>query len=138
MVTICTAEREPILTRPGVPESIVSSARWLDARDDADVDAYVIMPDHLHMLVRIRGDARLEDLVGSLKRYTARVINAHLDRGGRLWQRAYHDRAVRCPDEYEEHLRYIWYNAVEAGLVKRAEDYPWCSVNGVGALGGNG
>ena len=132
LLTLCTAEREELLTRAGVPEILLVSLRWMDGQDDTDIDAYVIMPDHLHILVKIRGDTGLKGLVASFKKFTARRINEHLERSGPVWQRAYHDRAVRCYDEYEEHLRYISENPVRAGLAERVGQHKWCSVNGLG------
>jgi type I restriction enzyme R subunit len=59
------------------------------------MDCFVVMPNHVHVLFRPLGENRLEDIVGSWKRFTARRINKALGRTGPLWQREYWDRLVR-------------------------------------------
>lgn len=46
---------------------------------------------------------------------------------GRLWQDGYHDRIVRQDEDVAAYVDYILQNPVRAGLVKRAEDYPYAS-----------
>ena len=56
-------------------------------------------------------------------------INAGRKEPGLLWQPRFFDRALRSVREYYEKVEYIHLNPVRAGLVKRAEDWPWSSVH---------
>ena len=55
-------------------------------------------------------------------------INTSRKESGLLWQSRFFDRAVRTVKEYYEKVEYIHLNPVRAGLVERAEDWPWSSV----------
>ena len=61
----------------------------------------------------------------SLKRYTAREANKILKRHGSFWQAESYDHVIRDADEYASISHYVRQNPVKAGLVRRAEDWPW-------------
>ncbi len=103
--------------------------------------AACVMPDHLHMLFRTieQGDASFNDVaqvMHSIKSFTSTRINAARGVRGRLWQREYFDRLMRTPEEGDEARRYIEANAMKAGLVDRAREYPflWEPEHGAGGL----
>jgi putative transposase len=56
-------------------------------------------------------------------------INAKRKESGLFWQPRFFDRALRTVGEYCEKVEYLHLNPVRAGLVKRAEDWPWSSVH---------
>lgn len=78
--------------------------------------AYVIMPNHVHLLASIFELHDLGTVVGSWKKYSARQINAREDRSGPLWQEKYWDRLIRSERHFRRVLRYIMENPTEAGL----------------------
>jgi Transposase IS200 like len=67
------------------------------------IDHFVVMPNHVHVLFHPLAENKLEDIVGSWKRFTAREINRQLGREGPLWQSEYWDRLVRG----ENHFRWV-------------------------------
>ncbi len=78
------------------------------------VDNYIIMPNHIHLLVAIdnestggRGSPPLQDVIGRLKSYSTHAY------GGRLWQRSFHDHIIRNKNDYEKIYEYIEYNATK-------------------------
>ncbi len=92
-----------------------------------DLQAFVVMPNHVHMLVT----PRLEPsrFLRSLKGYTARQANQHLGRTGQpFWQPESYDHWVRDERQRQRIIAYIENNPVKGGLVGRAEDYPWSSA----------
>ena len=64
----------------------------------------------------------------SIKAGSTLRINAGRGERGLLWQPRFFDRALRCVKEYYEKVEYIHPDPVRAGLVKRAEEWPWSSV----------
>ncbi len=77
---------------------------------------FVVMPNHVHVLVRPMQDYRLQDVIRSWKGYSARCINQHAGRKGSLWQNDYWDRLIRNR-HHEWHIRkYIQNNPQKAGL----------------------
>ncbi len=98
--------------------------------DRQQVSAAVIMPDHVHLLLRplptVDGACRfLGDLLKSTKGFSAREINKLRRRKGTVWQEESFDRIVRDEQEFLEKWRYIRNNPVKTGLVSRPEEYPW-------------
>jgi hypothetical protein len=57
------------------------------------------------------------------------LINRWRGEHGELWQGRFFDRALRTVREYNEKIEYIHLNPVKAGLVRRAQDWRWSSVN---------
>jgi REP element-mobilizing transposase RayT len=92
---------------------------------DARMLAWVLMPDHAHWLIQIGDINDLATVVNRLKSASARQTNRALGRTETLWQRAYHDHALRADEDIVTVARYIVTNPIRAGLVQRAGDYPF-------------
>ncbi len=90
--------------------------------------AWVVMPDHLHWLVDLKRGS-LAQLMCRVKSRSCRSVNLMSGSQGGLWQRGYHDRALRRDEDLKAAARYIVMNPLRAGLVKRPGDYPlWDAV----------
>jgi len=72
--------------------------------------AYVIMNDHVHVLVRPSTGCALAQIVQSWKSFTANQLQRQHGRRGAVWQGEYFDRVVRDDDEYEQKRDYILNN----------------------------
>ena len=91
--------------------------------------AFVVMPDHIHWLLQVRRENRLQDIVRKLKGRSARRINLRRISQSRVWQPGFHDRALRSEGDIEGAATYLIQNPLRAGLVKDFRDYPfWWSV----------
>jgi REP element-mobilizing transposase RayT len=129
--TLCTKERQPLLGQimegamclSAIGELVDSALAELQVeRPDVLVDAYVIMPNHVHLLVSLVGDALVRTCgnslappsgslgwyIGRLKAIVAaRARRAGLIGGQSLWQRGFHDHVVRNDREYAAITAYI-------------------------------
>jgi REP element-mobilizing transposase RayT len=86
------------------------------------------MPDHLHWLIQLQ-DGSLDRLMQRFKSRSAKRVNARLGTDGQVWQKGYHDHAVRVEDDIRQLARYVVANPVRAGLVRRVGDYPlWDAI----------
>ena len=70
------------------------------------IDKYVIMPNHIHLLVSIsdtggRGSPPLHKIIGQFKSYTTKIYN------GVLWQRSFYDHIIRGKEDYDNIWNYI-------------------------------
>jgi putative transposase len=101
---------------------------WLhfDGQDYC-VLAWVVMPNHVHLLVEI-WQKPMTELLQNWKGYTARRINRALRRRGKLWQDDYWDRYIRDEAHYQKIVHYIESNPVKAGLAKTPEQWPFSSA----------
>jgi len=77
---------------------------------------YVVMPNHVHALLRPIDEHELEDILHSIKSYTANQINKVMERSGELWQRQSYDHIVRDFDQLKAFQEYIAANPVKAKL----------------------
>jgi putative transposase len=88
------------------------------------VDAYCLMPDHLHFLTFGKTPTcNLLVLAKSFKQKTA--YEYQQETGVRLWQRNYYDHVLRMHEESNHVAAYIWMNPVRKGLCKNFEEYPF-------------
>jgi len=104
------------------------SAYWLHA--------WVVMPNHVHVLIEPLKGTTLPRIVHAWKSYSAKVIlktNAGeppaLPAKRQLWQPDYWDRYIRNERHYRSTIDYIHQNPVKASLVARAEEWPWSSAS---------
>jgi REP element-mobilizing transposase RayT len=96
---------------------------------DATMLAWVLMPDHVHWLVQLGTRDSLSKVVNRLKSSSARQGNLSIGTEGPLWQKAFHDHALRADEDLRQVARYVVFNPVRAGLVKRIMDYSfWDAV----------
>jgi putative transposase len=97
------------------------------ARHLYDLLAWVIMPNHVHVVMR--ADRPLPEVMRWVKGSTARAANLVLQRTGKpFWQYETYDHCVRNSDELNRVIRYVERNPVRAGLVREIEDWPWSSA----------
>ena len=91
-----------------------------------DLHAWVIMPNHVHLLFRVR-DAPMWHLVDAWKGFTAKAANRILGRKGQFWQEGYWDTYMRDGGHELRTRRYIENNPTKAKLVAFAKDWLWSS-----------
>ena len=90
--------------------------------------AFVVMANHMHVLLFPLVPPN--KLLQSLKGFTAQEANRLLGRTGNpFWQPETYDHWVRNDEEWRKIASYIENNPVKAGIVSRAEEYPWSSAN---------
>ena len=120
--------RGPLFLRqPAIAQIVLDSIRQGACLDHYQLHAFVVMPNHVHLLLTPR--VAPSRLLQSLKGCTAREANRILGRTGEpFWQRESYDHWVRDAAEFERIKRYIENNPVKAGLAAQASDYPWSSA----------
>jgi putative transposase len=106
--------------------------RLLSCRDQGNylLHEFVVMPNHLHLVLTPARDVTLERAVQLIKGGSSHQI--HQQRGHRMeiWQPGFHDWTIRDREDYAARSRYIRMNPVEAHLVERPEDWPFSSASG--------
>jgi len=116
-----------VLKRPEISEYVENSFRHFDG-DRYELSAWVVMPNHVHVLVKTTIEFPVGKVVGSWKMHTTRQINARLGEHGRLWQPDYFDRFIRNEQHFLRVVNYIEGNPVSAGLVGAPEDWRFSSA----------
>ena len=104
-----------VLRNPECRRALEESLRHGDCLQYC-LHAWVIMPNHVHAVVSLRKDQRLNGIVGAWKSVSARRINQGNGSSGTLWQENYFDRLVRDAGHFANCLRYIRRNPEKASL----------------------
>jgi REP element-mobilizing transposase RayT len=117
------------LRDPRVADQVAEAFRFFHGQR-YDLGPWVVMPNHVHVLVRPLGAHLLDGIVRSWKGFTARAANQLLGRTGEaFWAREFYDHLVRDDAERARLGDYIHDNPVKAGLCARWEDWPWSSAH---------
>jgi putative transposase len=91
--------------------------------------AYVLMPDHIHLLLQLPEEVTLEKLMNHINGASARKINNVLETtGNKFWQGGFHDVYLRESRDFAIKVNYIHNNPVKAGIVRRPEEYAFSSA----------
>ena len=132
-----------IFREPAVASIVADALRHFDSQR-YDVLAFVIMPNHVHVLFRLGAGEDLTKIIHSWKSFTAHEINKARGTDGPVWQDEYFDRIVRDEEHLQGLIKYIERNPEKAGL-KNAIQYtaetavpPAQSLAGTRPPGGTG
>ena len=116
-ITICTLDRKCILSRIVGGDALIApqtnlthcgeiARKYIESMPG--IDKYVIMPNHIHLLIAIDGPMKasaptisVPNLIRSFKVLVSKEI------GQNIWQCSYHDHIIRDEEDYLNHLRYI-------------------------------
>lgn len=104
-----------VLKRPGCAETVAGALRHFDGERYL-LDGFVVMPNHVHLLVVPHSDWPLSKVLHSWKSFTSHELNRSLGRDGPLWQQESWDHIVRSGAQLEHYRRYITENPVKAKL----------------------
>ena len=121
-ITICCEKRGlNQLCNMDVAQLLVDTARQYHVSEKWYLELLLLMPDHLHMLVAIGGDADLSKLIRDFKRIAAR-------KGKIEWQKNFFDHRLRHDESETEKFEYILQNRVRAGLIGEGDQWPYFFV----------
>jgi REP element-mobilizing transposase RayT len=119
---------ESWLKRPEIAKLVADALRFF-AGERYRLDAWVVMPNHVHIVLWPMPNQTLSGIVQSWKRFTAREANRRLNRtGGTFWQPEAYDHWIRNDEEHARCCRYVMNNPVKAGLCAAPEDWQWSSA----------
>ena len=135
-ITTCTLDRQPILGSGDVASILVQEWRTAHDRNGWAVGRYTIMPEHVHFFCRAElNGAPLEIFMQKWKQWTSKRIGREIARipiatavrknKGTLWQEEFFDHVLRSTESYTQKWEYVKENPVRAGLVKKADDWPF-------------
>ena len=144
-ITCTIVEWIPVFTRKTYFDIILNSFTFCRQQKGLKVFAYVIMDNHLHLIVS--GD-NLSNTIKDLKRHTAREIirlaqddqktwllnqfkfyrkTYKVDSDFQVWQEGFHPKQITSEEMLRQKMEYIHHNPVRGGLVNNAEDWPYSS-----------
>ncbi|WP_458734773.1 REP-associated tyrosine transposase [Zobellella taiwanensis] len=123
------------LRLPPIAAMVVQNWRFFDGKRYRLI-AYIVMPNHVHLLIRVYPQAQLSTIVHGWKSYSAKAIQAYIRHTQgeetvpkRIWQPEYWDRYIRNQEHFDRVVEYIHQNPVKAGLVSQASNWAWSSIH---------
>jgi putative transposase len=142
--------RLPRLNLPGIPQHVVQRGNnrqvsffaeqdytiYLDKLKEygkkykVAVHAYVLMTNHVHLLLTPETEKGVSQLMQALGRYYVMYVNKTYQRSGTLWEGRYKSTLVDSENYFLLVSRYIELNPVRAGMVNHPAEYPWSSYRG--------
>ena len=128
-VTFSCDDRQMYFNSPEICDLFVDRLESMRRRFVMRVYGYVVMPEHVHLLMSEPEQALLADALHFLKLSFTKQLNhrEESERTGSFWEKRYHDRHVRDAEEFQAKLRYLHRNPVKRGLVPEAIDWKWSS-----------
>jgi putative transposase len=87
---------------------------------------FVVMPDHVHLLMTVNGDMAIEKAVQFIKGGFSFRLKNETGYTGEVWQKGFSEVRVTDKESFAKHREYISENPVKRGLVSEAEEYPYC------------
>ena len=126
--------RQDVFRKRGDFEAFLAALFDLKERKPFDLYGYCLMSNHFHLLLRPTGATISRILQSLLVSHTQRYHKHHRS-GGHVWQGRFKSPVIQTDEHLLTVLRYIEANPLRAGLVSRADEYPWTSyhVHGLGA-----
>ncbi len=117
-----------ILKNPAIAEIVEKTIEYENGRS-CKVISWVVMPNHVHLLLHPFEGHSLSDIIKRIKGVSARKINKATGSNGSVWQADYFDRFIRDEKHFWSTVDYIEYNPVNAGLCETPLDWEFCSFN---------
>ncbi len=94
-----------------------------------DLFAAIVMPDHVHLLIRPLKGYDLSRVMKGVKGVSAHKINLHRGTSGTLWQDESYDRIIRTSAEFDQKLNYMYNNPIKKGLTDDPSNYVGWHIN---------
>jgi len=105
---------------------LIDVLRSLVAEGMFELHDFVVMPDHLHLLLTVGEGMTIEKAMQLVKGRFSFRLKKELGFAGEVWQRGFSEVQVMGRESFDAHRAYIAKNPVKAGLVRSAENYPFC------------
>jgi REP element-mobilizing transposase RayT len=118
-ITICAQDRgKNTFCHPDPGQAVLDSIRFRNERKIWHCALAVLMPDHVHLILHFPDGASMSQAVGDWKRYLTQ-------NQGIAWQRNFFDHRVRPGENFGQKTEYVLLNPERAGLIQKAEDWPY-------------
>ena len=135
--TVVSYRRQPILCDAPVRAALREAIRLVQHSQSFTIDAWVLLPDHLHCIWTLPpGDGDFSLRWSLIKNRVSRLVGAqyrHAEwlndskqkrRESTVWQRRFWEHCIRDEDDLRHHVDYLHFNPVKHGLVSHVADWP--------------
>jgi putative transposase len=128
-VTAVAQQRQPHFRRASMAELFLETLFHYRGEKVFLLHEFVVMPDHVHLIITPSSKFSLEKAVGRIKGGSSFQVGKHVSSKIEVWQPGFTQHLILDEEDFQKHRDYILDNPVRAGLVKHREDYPLSSVH---------
>ena len=118
----------PLLQSERMANLFIDVLRTYVASAKFAVNAFVVMPNHFHLLVTLDESLTIEKAIQLIKGNFSFRAKKELGVQGEIWQRGFSDERITDRESFISHRSYIEQNPVRAGLASSPENYPYTSA----------
>jgi putative transposase len=128
-ITQVVKKRTPIFLNEDMVTLLKANIRYTKDNHSFKILAYVILPDHFHLLIQPNGESNFSQIMHAMKSRFTRAykkkkgISNHIN----LWQRRFWDHVIRDEQDFENHFHYIHFNPIKHGYVDHPNDWVYSS-----------
>ncbi len=126
-VVFRTRHLKPFLPGPDA-DCVTREIKLLAENGHAIILAWVIMPNHVHLLTQPK-NGQIGKIIQLVKGRSSKEIKKRHPELDKTWEKRYYDRRLRHVNQVPDRIEYIINNPVTAGLCERPEDWPWSSIH---------
>jgi putative transposase len=112
-----------IFDQPELAQLVLDTLQFFRKRKEIELFGYVVMPDHVHFLAKLSGDATISSIVKRMKTFVSRKLGPDVQ-----WEKGSWTEVIERLEFIPQKLKYIHENPLRAGLTERIEDYEWSSA----------
>ena len=129
--TMVTNNRKPLFLDPALCELFLAGLIKVKSHQPFELDAYCILPDHIHLLVNLPTAVRdYSNIIKEIKKAVTKSIRKHLDQKDLvIWQDRFWEHTIRDERDMQTHYDYIHYNPVKHGYVESVVQWKWSSID---------
>lgn len=140
-ITTTVLDFVPVFRQPSLADIALLELLKMHRKQSARLNAFVVMPEHIHFLTTLPPDLNSIEFVGTLKSRLALAVKPRLSHELRaqfdqqrglnrreFWRPSFRGFAVEGEDVFWQKARYIHLNPVRRGLVSSADEYRWSSA----------
>jgi putative transposase len=127
-VTSVTWQRRPIFRSERAARIFLETLFAYRAREIFQLYEFVLMPDHIHLLLAPKPTLALERAMQFIKGGFSHRFMKETGSRMEIWERSFTNHRIRDSADYEQHRKYIHLNLVRAGLAEFLQDYPYSSA----------
>jgi putative transposase len=138
----------PVFNNADLSQIFLENLRFYQDRGDFRIIAFVLMPEHFHLIIKVNDKYTVSQIMANLKRITSRQVTAYLRAAGnqstiallrdatsyepardsKLWKPRFDSLVLTNEETLSQKIEYIHQNPVKRGLVRNAIDWPCSSA----------
>jgi putative transposase len=122
-VSAALKDRRPLFADEHAAKAVLDSWQFFRRRGEIELYGFVIMPDHVHLILRVNPPLTVSAFMRRFKDFVAHTLAQ-----GPIWDKGYWSEIITSESMLIQKIEYMHGNPVQRGLAREIQDYPWSSA----------